>query len=348
MINVLITGVGGGGVGEQILKALRLSSLSLRIFGSDTTEISKGKAGVDVFITLPLASSPDYLDTLMRQCKALEVHALFPGSEPELKVLVANRSALTAAGIFLSANSQEVVDICLNKHRTSSFLGTNGFSYPKSFLIRSMEDCETIDTFPLVIKPTTGAGGSTNTFIVQTRQELFFYAGHMLQMHNEFIGQEYVGTKDDEYTVGIVTDFDGRVVSSIALQRIIASGLGCKTSVPNNTGRKELGSRLVISSGISQGRIGKHPKVTAHCEEIAVALGSRGPLNLQCRLVGNRVYVFEINPRHSGTTAMRALAGVNEPELMLRMGILNESVARIESVAEGWMLRGLEEAFIIA
>ena len=32
-LSVLVTGVGGGGLGEQLIKALRLSSLNLKIIG---------------------------------------------------------------------------------------------------------------------------------------------------------------------------------------------------------------------------------------------------------------------------------------------------------------------------
>jgi carbamoyl-phosphate synthase large subunit len=127
---------------------------------------------------------------------------------------------------------------------------------------------------------------------------------------------------------------------------MISSGLGSKTSVLNNSGRVELGSRLVISSGISQGLICNRGDVIAQCKDIAVALGSRGPLNIQGRLVGGLLHVFEINPRHSGTTAGRALCGVNEPEIMIRLGVLNEKIEKVELLSEGWVLRGLDEVLI--
>ena len=53
----------------------------------------------------------------------------------------------------------------------------------------------------------------------------------------------------------------------------------------------------------------------------------RGMLLLaQCRYVGDQVVTFEINPRFSGTTFIRALAGYNEPDLLLRREVLGESV----------------------
>ena len=59
------------------------------------------------------------------------------------------------------------------------------------------------------------------------------------------------------------------------------------------------------------------PVVLAAAERIAIALKSTGPLNLQGRLVGSDFLVYEINPRFSGSEAMRAMAGWNGPEALI-------------------------------
>ena len=40
--------------------------------------------------------------------------------------------------------------------------------------------------------------------------------------------------------------------------------------------------------------------------------------------VGDEVKVFEINPRFSATCPMRAVAGINEPDIVLRNIFMNE------------------------
>ena len=42
-----------------------------------------------------------------------------------------------------------------------------------------------------------------------------------------------------------------------------------------------------------------------------------GACNVQLRIRDGKPYVFEINPRCSGTTAARALVGFNEPSVIL-------------------------------
>jgi carbamoyl-phosphate synthase large subunit len=158
-----------------------------------------------------------------------------------------------------------------------------------------------------------------------------------------FMIQEYVGTPDQEFTVGVLHDLEGRYFNAIAVKRHLKSGLSVRTSVENRTNRKELGPRLVISSGVSQGDIGRYGEVTAQCREIADRLGSRGPLNLQCRFVDGKVRVFEINPRFSGTTSLRAMVGLNEPDLLVRRHLLGEDIGQDAPYQEATVLRSLAE-----
>lgn len=344
-MNVLVTGIGGGGHGEQILKALKMAKTPMNIIGADMTELSRGLKEVETSFLLPPASDPSYIDVLLEKCREFKVEVLFHGSEPELKKMSENRDRIAAAGILLPINNQRVISMCMDKFKTIEFLEENGFTFPKSYNITTLEDCELVESYPIVLKPSIGGGGSANTYIVQTREELIFCCKQMLQQYPVFIAQEYVGTPDDEFTVGVLCDMNGKLVNSIAVHRMIKGSLGCRMKVPNQTGNEALSSQLVISSGISQGRIGKYPEVTSQCEQMALAIGSTGPLNIQCRFVNGKVYVFEINPRYSGTTSFRAMVGLNEPELMIRHHFLNEEIERNVPFNEGYVLRGLDETF---
>jgi carbamoyl-phosphate synthase large subunit len=58
--------------------------------------------------------------------------------------------------------------------------------------------------------------------------------------------------------------------------------------------------------------------------------------------------VFEINPRFSGTTSIRALVGFNEPDILMRIHLENESISSRFSYQEGVVLRRLEEVVLPA
>ena len=345
-INVLVTGVGGGGVGEQILKCLRIANLECRIIGCDMNRASRGLKEVDKAYIVPSASASNYLDCIMTICKMNNVAIIFPGSEPELKVFSENRSIFEDTGICMPLNSPELISTCMDKNKTMEFLKHHGFAVQKYWEMSSTEDLDKIDIFPVVIKPSIGGGGSINTFIAQNQNELQMFGKYLLELYDAFLAQEYVGDVDHEYTIGVMSDRNGHYINSIAVKKSILSGLSNKTKIPNRTGRKELGDILAISSGISQGEIGRFPEVTEPCKQIAVSLGSTAPINIQGRIQKGKFYVFEINPRISGTSPLRAMVGYNEPEMLIRERVLGEELQAEFEYKEGLITRGLEEMFI--
>lgn len=343
---VMVTGVGGGGHGEQILKALRLSFLKFHIIGGDMSPMSKGLADVDVPYILPPASDEEYIPALLTVCKKYNVKALFHGSEPELKAMDRARKEIQQEGIFLPINPSSVIDICMDKFKTFKFLASKGLDFPTTEKITNIDDAEKIDFFPAVLKPSIAGGGSANVMLAQTREELITFCKYLLTIYDEFIVQEYIGTPDSEYTVGVLISMDGELINSIAVKRMILSSLSNYIKVPNRTKRKDLGEILAISSGISQGYIGKFPEVCEPCEELAKELGCRGAVNIQCRFVNGNVYVFEINPRFSGTTSLRAMVGYNEPDVLIRKHILSEDITHHFHYNSGIIVRGLSETFL--
>lgn len=233
----------------------------------------------------------------------------------------------------------------MNKEATGLRLRELGFAVPRFLRARTRRDLEAIDWYPVVVKPSVGSGGSANVFIAQNRRELMGLSDYLEleDAETNFLIQEYVGTPDAEYTVGVLHDMDGNYINAIAVRRQLSTQLNLRTVVPNRSGRTEFGPRLVISSGVSQGHVGRFPEVTVQCRAIAKAIGARGPINIQCRVVDGTVMVFEINPRFSGTTSIRALAGFNEPDVLMRRHVFKEHVDVDFDYREGLVLRSLVE-----
>lgn len=345
-INVLVTAIGGGGLGEQIIKALRLAPTPYRIVGTDISPYSKGIMEVDEAEIVPPAKHPDFICEVLRLCEKHAIRAVLCGSEAELTILDRRRADFESRGLFLPINPTSVLDTCLDKVKTAAFLTANGFLSPGFRKITSAADLKDFPWLPAVIKPSVGGGGSANLFLAQTQPELEMLAERLLSFYPEFMIQEYVGTPEAEYTVGVLTAMDGTLLNSIAIRRYILSALSNRLKEPNRTTRADLGPTLVISNGISQGEVGLFPEVTKTCERIAAALGSRGPINIQCRLVNGTPMVFEINPRFSGTTSLRAMAGYNEPDVLIRRHVLNQAIEPHFAYRSGVILRGLSETML--
>jgi carbamoyl-phosphate synthase large subunit len=340
---VLVTSVGGGGVGEQLVKALRLAERPYRIIGADAQTRSLGLADVDVPLLVPLASAPDYVETMLAVCTRLGIRGVFPGSEQELVSLAGARTRFAEEGITLFANNDAVIAFGLDKGRTVEALAHHGFRPPMSVIVTNESDLGAVTFLPAVLKPIVSGGGSANVFIAQTPGELRLFGTYLLASYPRFLVQEYLGSPNDEYTVGVLSDLDGTLINSIAVRRNILSAFSNRLKVANRTGNPAFGPHLVISNGISQGEIGPFPEVTSACERIAAALGSSGPLNVQCRLVDGEVRVFEINPRFSGTTSLRAMVGFNEPDLLYVRHVEGEAVTPRFAYASGYIGRGLRE-----
>ena len=69
-LNVLITGAGGGGIGEQVIKALRIGMNEYFIVATDIRKDSIANCLGDVFCLLPPSGSREYLSDLIKCCKA--------------------------------------------------------------------------------------------------------------------------------------------------------------------------------------------------------------------------------------------------------------------------------------
>jgi carbamoyl-phosphate synthase large subunit len=149
------------------------------------------------------------------------------------------------------------------------------------------------------------------------------------------IAQEYMLHDAGEFTVGVLRF--GSWMGSIAMKREFP----CKLSYLLKS------DKFLISSGYSQGLIARFPEICAQAERIADALGSFGPLNIQGRIIGGVFCPFEINPRFSATTYLRAMAGFPEIEMFLDH-LLGETALPQTSIKSGYYLRSLTEMYVPA
>jgi carbamoyl-phosphate synthase large subunit len=123
----------------------------------------------------------------------------------------------------------------------------------------------------------------------------------MPEITDKLMVQECI--EGEEYTCAVFVDRYGDVVSSIQLRRELVNGTTYKAEV---CFERSIHNLIV--------RIGK-------------AVKPRGVLNIQLRYTkGSGPVPFELNCRCSGTTAIRAHFGYNEPEMLIRHYVLGETI----------------------
>ena len=304
-IRVMIAGVGGASLGTEIYKSLRLAG-GYEIYGCDVSVTAYGLYEPG-FVRTYCANREDYVASVIDACMRAGVGCLIPGGEEPMRQLSEAADKFAEAGIQLLANSPDVISMLSDKDEMFKRLATQGIPIPRTIAVNQLADLDHVG-LPWIVKPATGSGGSTSVFFAVDADEAMIYAAFIRRSGSTPIVQEYLNVAEGEFTIGVLSLPDGRVVGSIGLRR----ALDAKLSVAYR------GRGGLVSSGYSQGRIDEYPEVCDQAERIATAIGSRGPMNIQGRVREGILLPFEINPRFSASTYLRAMAGFNEIDMLLR------------------------------
>jgi carbamoyl-phosphate synthase large subunit len=334
---VLVTGVGGRSVGNGIRFALGLLPDRYVVHCTDADAFSFGLYVCAQGHVVPSADDPEYAPALCRLIEDHRIDAVFPGTIPEVEA-VSGRS--WPVPMIMNLN-RELVDCCRDKLNLYRHLVSLHIDTPLTVVPEDVE--RLIDTrgFPFLIKPRVGTGGSRNVALVADQDDLAYLRHRYDQERIPYLFQEVVGTGEDEYTVGVIHDKEGQLVDSLIIRRRL-SGLSL------NETRRVGGSLYHISSGYSQGYVIRDDALAAQCEAIAGRLGNVGPMNLQLRIHAGRPFVFEVHPRFSGTTPLRASVGLNEPDLLFRNYVLDERLGRVEYQRDVAAIRAFEHVIVPA
>jgi len=261
--------------------------------------------------------------------------AIVPGAEEPMRLLAAADRSLINAGIRLAMNASDVVVKLANKEQCFSELQRLGVRIPRTVALADAIDFRTVP-LPCVIKPAIESGGSAFAFFARDEQEARLYAEYLNKNGKRPIAQEYITHEFGEFTVGVLSDPSANVLGTVAMKRAFPAKLSILAK----------GDDFLISSGISQGHIGDYKSVCDAARAISAAVGSKGPLNIQGRVDRDGCFLpFEINPRFSASTYLRALAGFNEIDHFIRLLVGESGLAPLK-VEPGWYLRGLTEVIV--
>ncbi|MEN6348197.1 MAG: ATP-grasp domain-containing protein [Syntrophomonas sp.] len=330
---VLVAGLGGASLGTEIVKSLYKAG-RYYIYGCDISAYAYGHFMPECIKSIQI-SLERYIESIVEFCTENTIRYVIPGGEGPLGLLNENRDKLNKAGIIPVLNNEKIIDICSDKSKTFTVLSSMGFTIPYTLEIEKWENNIDI-SFPCIIKPATGTGGSNFVFLGANKEELGMYVQYLLNKGQKVIVQEYIPHQDGEYTIGVLSLTNGAIVGSICLERVFHN----KLSIMH---KSELG---LISSGYTQGFIINRPELCDMAEHIAKSLGSTGPINIQGRIKDGKLVPFEINPRFSASTYLRNLAGFNELDLYLQHLLTGRTTFPSFTIKEGYCARSFSEMFI--
>ncbi len=331
-IKVMIAGIGGASLGTEIFKSLDLAG-GYEIFGCDISATAYGHYEPG-FVRTYHVSRKDYISNVLKACLESGVQFLIPGGEEPMALLSTASNKFASSGIQLLANVPDIIDCFSDKDATFRVLCERNISIPRTIAIDNKTDLDYVG-LPCIVKPTTGSGGSAAVFFATNTEEAMIYAEFIQRTGRVPIAQEYVNDCEGEFTIGVLSLHDQCIVGSIAMRRV----LDAKLSVAYR------GRGGLVSSGYSQGHIDEYPDICKQAESIAIAIGSCGPINIQGRVRDGVLLPFEINPRFSASTFLRAMAGFNEVDTMIKYLISGVTPPR-PNIKSGWYLRSLTEQYI--
>ena len=321
MLNVLVTGAGSV-IGQAIIKSLRASSLEVNIIAADYFPMAVGLYWCKSHYLLPDILKADvaqeqWLKAVLDIVRKESVDIILVGLDFELELFASFQKLIEdQTGARVVVGEQDKVHFCQDKWLTVLFLRDHGLPFIPSSLPADMETFVSEAGFPLIVKPRRGFR-SRNIFLVHDHGQLAEAVGKC----PDPVIQKYVGDVAQEYTCGVLM-LDGKLISRVTLRRFLKDG---------NT-----------SHAFYEG---KCTQVDSFVERLSGILRLYGPSNIQLRLTDKGPMVFEINPRFSGTTYIRALFGVNEVEILINKLIYKKDPGSV-SLKPGVIMRYFEEQYV--
>jgi carbamoyl-phosphate synthase large subunit len=320
---VLVTGAGSG-VGQGIIKALRLSQLPLTIISADIMPMNAGLYRTDEAVIVPRVESEDSLDEIVAILLRNRIDVVMVGSEFDLEFFSKNKTVIERqTGTLIVAAPLETVNIANDKWLTAEFLRKKGLPYAEAWLPNGVEDAARVADewgYPVVLKTRRGTS-SRHVHIVKDRKMLEeCYLSTPLPMLQRVIDLP-TSELNTEYTCSLFKTPDGKILGPFTARRTVRGGTSWHVEV----------ARFY------------------ELDELLLAIGQTtdfiGSLNVQLMLTKKGPVPFELNARFSGTTAIRAHFGFNEPEMTLRAYYYQEDITP-PVIGSGIALRYHEEVFI--
>ena len=269
----------GTEIGLEINGALKYSN-HVEVYGFTSLKDHSEYVYANYVEGLPLYSAEGFIDTLNENVEKYGIDFIYPAHDDVQLCLTENVDRLKAT---LITTDLETVKICRSKIETYRFFGE------KDFVPTIYENKESVEAFPVFIKPDVGQG-SRGAKVIKSAYEL----EHAFYENPNIVVCEYL--PGEEYTIDCFTDFNGTL-------RV------CKLR-----NRKRIRNGISVNSEI----LPMNDKVMQIAQTINSRLRFNGAWFFQLKRARNDEYkLLEIAPRVAGTMGLSRNTGVNYPLLTI-------------------------------
>lgn len=283
--NVLVTSIGGD-LGQAVCKALRYAAYDIRIFGTDCKNFMPYSLFCDSFQVIPKADSSLYIEFINKAVLLNSIDLIYICSEQELFYISDHFEEITPEiRCRIVIQSPDIINLCKDKLKTMQFLKDNKFPYAHSSVFDSTVPFDILlkdYSYPFVVKKITDSG-SKHFHLISGTEDLSI----INVLDNTYMLQKYIF--GIEYTNAVYRDYFSDEIFVITMERILKDGISVEAKVVFDKEIEEL------------------------CKKVAETLKLKGSINIQLRKkAGCKPIIFEINPRYSSTSFIRAKFGFND------------------------------------
>ncbi|MDC9723089.1 MAG: NAD-dependent epimerase/dehydratase family protein [Urechidicola sp.] len=306
-INIAISCVGSG-IGQSIINSCNLSDLPIKTFGLDFNPFSYGAYNCDEYIKTQSIDSENYISSIIEICLLHKIDLLFPGTDDEVHLFSKNISLFEDNNIGVIVSDREILDLCRNKELANNELSKIADIFVKSYNINNVKEAllkQEID-FPIIAKPLSGSA-SMGVYIITKFEELSkitenYVIQEIAKPHRNDINKKYfdeliakkINPQVSEISIQLVANKESEIIGKMVSINKLKNGVPVE---------------IIPFKGDAS--------IWSEIDKLIPAfkkLGLRGPINIQGRITDKGLKIFEINPRFTGITGLRAKMGFNEVE----------------------------------
>jgi nucleoside-diphosphate-sugar epimerase/carbamoylphosphate synthase large subunit len=297
----------GSGIGQSIIHSLRLSPLPIKTVGFGNNAFANGAYDCDLHEYVPSIFAPDYAECLLEKCLQNHVDLIIPGMDLDASILSENTDKFNASGVKVLVSDNRLHSMCRDKDLICGEL--NSISdhfircYNKSNFLEGIKKGEL--SYPCIAKPRNGSG-SIGIKILKSDQDFnriadnYFIQELVCPNRNDSNCENFLDevknnrvSQLSEISIQIVTGVNGDLIGRMASHNNLKNGVPIEIIPIEDKAIWDAVDKIL-------------PRL--------LELGMRGPMNIQGRITDEGMKFFEINPRFTGITGLRAMMGFNEVE----------------------------------
>ena len=314
-MNILFTNAGRRTYLIKYALEIATTYKDINIFVSDASDLTAAfhvDKSVKTIITPFVSSNEDrYLASLLKECKNYQIDLLIPLMDFELPILSMHTELFNDCGTKVIVSTSDIVEMCLEKDKTSTFCMDHSIPYPKIYHTKNAAT-----QFPLIAKKREGSG-SVGLHIVSNQDELV----QCFDEENDII-QDYVSGQ--EYGMDILNDLDGNFLHACV--------------------KKKLGMR---AGETDKAETFFSRKYELWARRISAATRHIGKMDVDfIETDDGEVYFIDFNPRFGGGYPFTHITGFNYLDALIKM-VKGETVS-FEDVVPNWCvgMKGIDVFYV--